>query len=110
MKQSESGFCLGFFKTSVQEVEDDPKILDTYFKDYAHCPEFIVQEAIDGFTRNWETRCFWFNGQFLYAIANMAAVSTTDEKEHIVTGKDIPEEFLEAAKKIGAQAIKALPK
>merc|ERR1719265_743393 len=40
----------------------------------------------------------------------MAAVSTKDEKEHIVTGKDIPKEFLENAKRIGAQAIKVLPK
>merc|ERR550514_1100307 len=109
MKQSESGFCLGFFKTSVQEVEDDSKVLSTYFEDYAHCPEFIVQEAIDGFTRNWETRAFWFNGQFLYAIANMAAVSTEDGKERIITGDDIPSEFLEAAKKIGQEAIKVLP-
>eukprot|EP00928_Gymnodinium_smaydae_P070314 TRINITY_DN54175_c0_g1_i1.p1 TRINITY_DN54175_c0_g1~~TRINITY_DN54175_c0_g1_i1.p1 ORF type:complete len:437 (-),score=119.14 TRINITY_DN54175_c0_g1_i1:52-1311(-) len=109
MKQSESGFCLGFLKLTVDQCEKDPKILQNYFKDYAKCPEFIVQEAIEGFTRNWETRCFWFNGKFLYAIANMAAVSTKDQKEHIVTGKDIPKEFLENAKRIGAQAIKNLP-
>merc|ERR1739844_507170 len=71
--------------------------------------EYIVQEGIDGFTRNWETRCFWFNGKFLYAIANKAAVSSRDGKEHIVTGDDIPKEFLENAKRIGAQAIKVLP-
>merc|ERR1712222_247321 len=99
----------GFCKLTVEECDNDPSILTTYFKDYEHCPEFIVQEAIEGFTRNWETRCFWFNGKFLYAIANMAAVSTTDSKEHIVTGKDIPKEFLDAAKKIGQQAIKVLP-
>ena len=53
------------------------------------------QECIDGFTRNWETRVFWFNGEFLrlgtrgkctalaarYAIANKAAVST-EERAH----------------------------
>jgi len=39
----------------------------------------------------------------------MAAVSTKDQKEHIVTGKDIPKEFLENAKKVGAAAIKSLP-
>merc|ERR1719486_477940 len=100
LKQSESGFCLGFLKLSVEECENDPSILSNYFKDYVKCPEFIVQEAIEGFTRNWETRCFWYNGEFLYAIANMAAVSTTDSKEHIVTGDDIPKEFLDAAKKI----------
>jgi len=110
MKQSESGFCLGFLKLSVEKVEKNPKILKDYFKDYAHCPEFIVQEAIEGFTRNWETRCFWFNGKFLYAIANKAAVSTNDGKEHIVTGDDIPKEFLENAKRIGAQAVKQVPK
>merc|ERR1712060_657165 len=83
--------------------------MGTYFNDYEECPEFIVQEAIDGFTRNWETRCFWYNGQFLYAIANMAAVSTEDGKERIVTGDDIPQEFLEGAKKVGEQAVKCLP-
>jgi len=109
IKQSESGFSLGFCKLTVEECENDPSKLATYFKDYAHCPEFIVQEAIDGFTRNWETRCFWFNGKFLYAIANMAAVSSKDSKERIITGDDIPKEFLENAKRIGQQAIKALP-
>merc|ERR1712151_701915 len=109
MKQSESGFCLGFCKLTVEKCEKDPSILANYFSDYAHCPEFIVQEAIEGFTRNWETRCFWFNGKFQYAIANMAAVSTKDNKERIVTGSDIPKEFLENAKRIGAQAIKVLP-
>jgi len=109
MKQSESGFCLGFLKLSVEECEKDPSILKTYFEDYEDCPEFVVQEAIDGFTRNWETRCFWYNGEFLYAIANMAAVSTEDGKERIVTGDDIPKEFLEEARKIGQQAIKCLP-
>jgi len=109
MKQSESGFSLGFMKLSVDECEKDPSILKTYFKDYAKCPEFVVQEAIDGFTRNWETRCFWYNGEFLYAIANMAAVSTEDGAERIITGDEIPAEFLENAKKIGEKAIKALP-
>lgn len=109
MKQSESGFCLGFLKLSVEDCEKDPSILANYFKDYAKCPEFIVQESIEGFTRNWETRCFWYNGEFLYAIANMAAVSTEDGAERIITGDDIPAEFLENAKKIGQEALKALP-
>jgi len=109
MKQSESGFSLGFLKLSLEDCEADPSVLKTYFEDYAHCPEYIVQEAIDGFTRNWETRCFWYNGEFLYAIANMAAVSTEDGAERIVTGDDIPAEFLENAKRIGRQAIKSLP-
>merc|ERR1719231_2025782 len=109
MKQSESGFSLGFLKLSVEDCDADPKILRDYFKDYAHSPEYIVQEAIDGFTRNWETRCFWYNGEILYAIANMAAVSTEDGAERIITGDDIPAEFLENAKKIGQEAIKALP-
>merc|ERR1712061_429255 len=39
----------------------------------------------------------------------MAAVSSKDNKERIVTGSDIPKEFLENAKRIGAQAIKVLP-
>merc|ERR1711920_1173158 len=43
------------------------------------------------------------------AIANMAAVSTEDGKENIVTGDDIPKEFFENAKRIGEQAIKVLP-
>jgi len=110
MKQSESGFCLGFCKLSVKDCEKKPKLLEDYFRDWAHISEYIVQECIDGFTRNWETRCMWFNGKFQYAIANKAAVSTKDGKEAIVTGNDIPREFLLAAKRIGEQAIKVLPK
>merc|ERR1712083_436401 len=58
---------------------------------------------------NWETRCFWYNGEFLYAIANMAAVSTADGAERIISGNEIPKEFLENAKRIGRQAIANLP-
>mmetsp|Transcript_43556 Transcript_43556/g.100315 ORF Transcript_43556/g.100315 Transcript_43556/m.100315 type:complete len:413 (+) Transcript_43556:52-1290(+) len=109
MKQSFMAFSLGFKKLTVEECEANPKILKDYFKDFPDCPEYVVQEAIGGFTRNWETRVFWFNGEFLYAIANKAAVSTEDGAEHIVTGDDIPEEFLENAKRIGKEALKVLP-
>lgn len=109
MKQSMMAFSLGFCKLTVEECEKDPSILKNYFKDYSSCPEFIVQEAIEGFVRNWETRCFWFNGEFLYAIANKAAVSAPDGKEVIITETDIPEEFLENAKRIGREALKVLP-
>merc|ERR1719356_1026990 len=109
MKQSYMAFSLGFAKLSVEECEADPKILEEYFEEHSDCPEYVVQEAIEGFVRNWETRCFWFNGEFLYAIANKAAVSTDDGVEQIVTGDDIPEEFLENAKRIGKEALKCLP-
>lgn len=109
MKQSMMAFSLGFKKLTVEECEKDPKILRDYFKEFADCPEYVVQEAIEGFTRNWETRVFWFNGEFLYAIANKAAVSTEDGQEQIVTGDDIPDEFLENAKRIGREALKVLP-
>jgi len=109
MKQSYMAFSLGFQKLSVEECENNPQILKDYFEEFADCPEYVVQEAIQGFVRNWETRCFWFNGEFLYAIANKAAVSTDDGMEQIVTGDDIPEEFLENAKRIGREALKCLP-
>jgi len=109
MKQSFMAFSLGFRKLTVADCEKDPKILKDYFKEFPDCPEYVVQEAIEGFVRNWETRVFWFNGEFLYAIANKAAVSTEDGQEHIVTGDDIPEEFLENAKRIGREALKVLP-
>jgi len=110
LKQSESGFSLGFFKCTVAACESDPSILIDYFHKFSHVSEYIVQEAIEGFTRNWETRCFWYNGKFLYAIANMAAVSSPTGAEKIITGDSIPKEFLENAKRIGAAAIKCLPK
>lgn len=109
MKQSYMAFSLGFMKLKVEDCEAKPEILRDYFEEHADCPEYVVQEAIDGFTRNWETRCFWFNGEFLYAIANKAAVSTEDGKEQIITGDDIPAEFLENAKRIGKEALKCLP-
>mmetsp|Transcript_119818 Transcript_119818/g.217691 ORF Transcript_119818/g.217691 Transcript_119818/m.217691 type:complete len:409 (-) Transcript_119818:99-1325(-) len=109
MKQSYMAFSLGFRKLSVEDCKKDPSILQQYFEDYADCPEYIVQEAIEGFVRNWETRVFWFNGEFLYAIANKAAVSMEDGHERIITGDDIPSEFLENAKRIGREALKVLP-
>merc|ERR1711972_1002612 len=35
--------------------------------------------------------------------------SSKDGKEHIVTGDDIPKEFLDAAKRIGKKAVDCLP-
>jgi len=96
-------------RNRLEACEKDGGMLESYFEEYADCSEYIVQECVEGFTRNWETRCFWYNGQFLYAIANMAGVSTEDGVERIVTGDDIPKEFLEGAKRIGEQAIKCLP-
>ena len=122
-----------------------------------------MQECIDGFTRNWETRVFWFNGEFLhlssigplllfhadldfFALSQVrncqqgscfngghclgprcnsdsASCDLQDGTEVIVTGcfsyslsfsiripwagDDIPEEFLENAKRIGKEALKA---
>jgi len=109
MKQSLMAFSLGVRKLSVEECERNPKILKDYFKEFPDCPEYVVQEAIEGFARNWETRCFWWNGKFVYAIANQAAVSTADGVERIVTGNDIPDEFLEGAKKVGRRALQFLP-
>jgi len=109
MKQSFMAFSLGFQKLTTEECEADPKILQDYFEEFEECPEYIVQEAVPGFVSNWETRCFWFNGEFLYAIANKAAVSTEDGEERIITGDDIPTEFLENAKRIGREALKVLP-
>lgn len=109
MKQSYMAFSLGFQKLTVDDCEKDPSILKNYFSEFETCPEYIVQEAVPGFVTNWETRVFWFNGEFLYAIANKAAVSTEDGQERIVTGDDIPAEFLENAKRIGKEALKVLP-
>jgi len=109
MKQSFMAFSLGFCKLSTEDCEKNPSILQDYFEEHAECPEYIVQEAVPGFVSNWETRCFWFNGEFLYAIANKAAVSTEDGEERIITGDDIPSEFLENAKRVGREALKVLP-
>merc|ERR1712176_1152208 len=81
-----------------------------YFNTHADCPEYVVQEFIEGFCRNWEVRCFWFNGEFQYAIANRAAVSQSEgEKVGIIAEDEIPDEFLENAKRIGRQALNSLP-
>jgi len=110
LKQSYSCGSIGFTKLDVEECERKPEILEEYFQTYLECPEFVVQEFIAGFCRNWEVRCFWFNGKFLYAMANRAAVSTGEnEKVGIITEDEIPPEFLENAKRIGEEALKALP-
>merc|ERR1719379_1606705 len=110
IKQSYSCGSVGFTKLQVADCEANPKELNEYFETWADCPEYVVQEFIEGFCRNWEVRCFWFNGEFQYAMANRAAVSTADgEKVGIITGDDIPKDFLEEAKKIGKEALKSLP-
>merc|ERR1719262_1019150 len=110
MKQSYGFGSAGFKKLSVKECQEKPEILEGYFNEHSECPEYVVQEFVEGFCRNWEVRCFWFNGQFLYAIANRAAVSQKEgEKVGIIREGEIPAEFLENAKRVGKQALGALP-
>eukprot|EP00438_Fugacium_kawagutii_P022501 Skav233631 [mRNA] locus=scaffold492:87998:97182:- [translate_table: standard] len=71
---------------------------------YMHKHHEDIEECIDGFTRNWETRVFWFNGEFLYLSFNQRSDRGISQG---FTGDDIPEEFLENAKRIGQEAIKA---
>lgn len=109
IKQSMSAFASGFLKASTEDICRKPHILEKYFEDFPNAPEFIFQEAIPGFRTNWETRIFWWKGEFLYAIANKAAVMSPTGKEIIVTGNDIPAHFLKEAKKVGKQVIDTLP-
>merc|ERR1719171_2019144 len=110
LKQSYGFGSAGFVKMSVAECKEKPAILEEYFSAHSRCPEFVVQEFIEGFCRNWEVRCFWFNGEFQYAIANRAAVSCAEgEKVGLITEDQIPAEFLENAKRIGKQALASLP-
>jgi hypothetical protein len=110
MKQSYGFGSAGFKKLSVEECEHNPEILKEYFATHDECPEYVVQEFIEGFCRNWEVRCFWFNGEFKYAIANRAAVSCAEGEKVGVIGEDeIPQEFLDNAKRIGKLALKSLP-
>merc|ERR1719230_2371309 len=109
-KQSYGFGSAGFKKLSVADCEESPSILQKYFDTHSECPEYVVQEFIEGFCRNWEVRCFWFNGEFKYAIANRAAVSCAEGEKVGVIGEDeIPPEALEEAKRIGKQALQALP-
>jgi len=110
MKQSWTFGSVGCKKFSVQACRDNSSLLEEYFEEHAESPEYVVQEFIEGFTRNWEVRCYWFNGEFLYAIANRALVScASGEKVGMITEDEIPEEFLENAKRIGKQALDCLP-
>jgi len=109
-KQSYGFGSAGFQKFSVEECDENPGILEKYFDVHAECPEYVVQEFVEGFCRNWEVRCFWFNGEFKYAVANRAAVSCAEGEKVGVIGEDeIPPEALEEAKRIGKQALDALP-
>lgn len=106
MKLSYSAFSLGFMKKTVEQCKKDPRILEQYFEDNADSPEYVVQEYVSGFKENWETRGFWWNGEFVYAIANKAAC--INGKEVIIP--EPPAEYLEAVKRIGKQALACLPK
>merc|ERR1719310_231097 len=110
LKQSYAAYSIGVRKMDVEDCVANPQKLRDYFDEFPDCPEYVVQEFIEGFTRNWEVRCFWFNGEFLYAIGNRAAVSQAEgENVGIITEEDIPAHFLKRAKEIGKQALGALP-
>jgi hypothetical protein len=110
IKQSYSCGSIGLKKMQVADCEADLQTLQDYFSEYDDCSEYVVQEFIEGFSRNWEVRCFWFNGEFLYAIGNRAAFSTTEgEKAGVVSEEELPARFLKNAKEIGKRALKALP-
>jgi hypothetical protein len=110
IKQSYSCGSIGLKKMDVVACVENPDILKDYFDEYVDCPEYIVQEYIEGFTRNWEVRCFWFNGEFLYAIGNRAAFSTAGgEKVGVISEDEIPQDFLRHAKELGRKALAALP-
>jgi hypothetical protein len=110
IKQSYSCGSIGLKKMDVAACVEKPEILKDYFDEYVDCPEYIVQEYIEGFTRNWEVRCFWFNGEFLYAIGNRAAFSTAGgEKVGVISEDEIPQDFLRHAKELGRKALAALP-
>ncbi|HIB77690.1 MAG TPA: hypothetical protein EYO58_08795 [Flavobacteriales bacterium] len=67
----------GFRNMSVEEIRRNPKkLLDYLIEHYKVFPGFILQQAMDGFTKFWELRLWWYNGKFAYAIANKAAVAT----------------------------------
>eukprot|EP00451_Oxyrrhis_marina_P013143 CAMPEP_0204312216 /NCGR_PEP_ID=MMETSP0469-20131031/2841_1 /ASSEMBLY_ACC=CAM_ASM_000384 /TAXON_ID=2969 /ORGANISM="Oxyrrhis marina" /LENGTH=549 /DNA_ID=CAMNT_0051292323 /DNA_START=20 /DNA_END=1669 /DNA_ORIENTATION=+ len=114
LKLSFSAFSLGFAIHTVEEAEKDPMILKEYFEEHEGYPEFICQELITGFKNNWETRCFFWNAEFQYAICNKAAVVSESGEEIISAGKTTqapqPTEFIEAARKIGKAALATLPK
>lgn len=110
IKQSYSCGSIGLKKLQVADCEANPQILRDYFEEYADCPEYVVQEFIEGFSRNWEVRCFWFNGEFLYAIGNRAAFSTSEgETVGVISAEELPPRFLKEAKEIGRKALQALP-
>jgi hypothetical protein len=101
---------MGVKKLQTKDCEQKPEILEEYFSTWSECPEFIVQEFIEGFCRNWEVKCYWFNGEFLFAMGHRATVSLADgEKASMVLEEELPEGFLQQAKEVGQQSLKALP-
>eukprot|EP00398_MALV-I-01_sp_L67-1_P000413 gene413-698_t len=107
IKLSYSCFSLGFLKKKVSACQKNPKILQKYFEENAESPEFVVQEAIKGFKKHWETRGFWGGDELQYTIANFAAVSSETGEEIITV--DPPAEFRKAVEEIGKRAIDSLP-
>lgn len=108
IKQSYACGSMGVTKLHVQDCEEKPEILEEYFQSWSECPEYIVQEFIEGFCRNWEVKLYWFNGQFQYAMGHKSAVAA-GQKASMVTDEGLPQELLEQAKKFGKQALQALP-
>jgi hypothetical protein len=98
----------GFKMMSVADVVKNPDKLLKYFRQhYKNFPGFILQQAMDGFTKYWEYRLWWYNGKFAYGIANKAAVVAGGTE---IISKNPPKKELEICKKIGKRIFALLPK
>ena len=101
-----SGDSIGFIKLNTKEVEENPRLLKDYFKEYGYFPGFVFQEALRGFSKFWEYRLFYLNGKFSYAIGNKAPVSTGHNE---MIAKTVPKKKIAKLKRIGNKIMRIVP-
>jgi len=65
-----SSWCRGVESFTAGALHQRPQRFENYFVTEASATEILVQESISGLASFPETRCFFYGGEFLYAVAN----------------------------------------
>jgi len=83
------------------------KNLQKYLDKNEKYPGFVCQEKMIGFSKYWECKSFWLNGEYKYHIGIKASGGLWGEEEQLGT---LDHKTLQNLKKMGKKVINAFPK
>ena len=83
------------------------KKLQKYLDKNEKYPGFVCQEKMIGFSKFWECKSFWLNGEYKYHIGIKASGGLWGQEEEIGT---VDNKTLQLLKKMGKKVINVFPK